>query len=80
MQQIGRGLGRSSPTKILTVIDYAGNHKVFLLKPRTLFRLGQGREVLLDALRQLRDGVADLPPGCEVTYELEAIDILKRPA
>jgi len=78
MQQFGRGLRLSNPGKVLTVIDYIGNHRVFLLKPRTLFRLGPGRDELLFTLKHLREGKADLPPGCEVTYELEAIDILRK--
>ena len=38
LQQFGRGL-RWVPEKRLTVIDYIGNHRVFLLKPQTLFGL-----------------------------------------
>jgi superfamily II DNA or RNA helicase len=38
LQQFGRGL-RRVPGKTLKVIDYIGNHRVFLLKPQTLFGL-----------------------------------------
>jgi len=77
IQQFGRGLRLSGNDKTLKVIDYIGNHRVFLIKPRTLFRLGSGREELLFLLKKLRSGNVELPPGCAVIYELEAIDILK---
>jgi hypothetical protein len=61
----------------LTVIDYIGNHRTFLLKPRTLFQLGPGDGAVAAALKMLQAGKADLPPGCEVTYDTVAVDILK---
>lgn len=77
LQQFGRGLRVAPDKPHLTVIDYIGNHRSFLLKPQTLFDLAPGdREVLL-ALERVATGAADLPPGCEVTYDLRAIDILR---
>src|SRR6185436_12817531 len=76
LQQFGRGL-RKVPGKTLTVIDYIGNHRVFLLKPQTLFGLPSGDREILNLLERLRMGTQELPPGCEVTYELEAVEILK---
>jgi superfamily II DNA or RNA helicase len=76
LQQFGRGL-RQAPGKKLTVIDYIGNHRTFLIKPQTLFALPSGDRAILNLLAALDAGTAELPPGCEVTYELEAKDILK---
>jgi superfamily II DNA or RNA helicase/diadenosine tetraphosphate (Ap4A) HIT family hydrolase len=77
LQQFGRGLRRAEGKDRLTVIDYIGNHRTFLDKPRTLFELGARDADVLRALQLVQAGQAELPPGCEVTYELEAIDILK---
>ncbi len=77
LQQFGRGLRRAAGKERLVVIDYIGNHRIFLLKPKTLFGLyGDDRKVL-NLLERLRGGAEELPPGCEVTYDLEAIEILK---
>lgn len=78
LQQFGRGLRRAEGKDRLTVIDYIGNHRSFLVKPQALFELGSAHVEISRALQLLRTGSADLPPGCEVTYELEAVDILKR--
>jgi len=77
LQQFGRGLRRGNFGKKLTVIDYIGNHRTFLVKPQTLFGLPAGDSHILNLLEKLEAGTAELPPGCEVTYELEAINILK---
>ena len=50
---------------------------MFLLKPQTLFGLPSGDREIFNLLERLRTGTQELPPGCEVTYELEAVDILK---
>lgn len=76
LQQFGRGL-RHRPGKTLQVIDYIGNHRVFLTKTRALFDLGSGDRAVAYALEQLEAGVMELPPGCSVTYELEAVEILR---
>ncbi|MCF7764266.1 MAG: DUF3427 domain-containing protein, partial [Verrucomicrobia bacterium] len=84
MQQFGRGLRKTEGKQHLTVIDYIGNHRIFLNKPRTLLALSAGDHILGTALDQLIAGDFALPPGCEVTYDLRAIEILtsllKRPA
>lgn len=77
LQQFGRGLRRSDPEKKLAVIDYIGNHRAFLLKPQALFGLPPGDREIYNLLLRLESGTAELPPGCEVTYELEVKDILK---
>ncbi len=76
MQQLGRGQRRAEGKSHLAVIDYIGNHRSFLLKPRTLLQLGPGDAVLAAALRLAQGGGLELPPGCSVTYELGAIDLL----
>ena len=77
LQQFGRGLRRSGD-KRLTVIDYIGNHRSFLLKARTLLDLKAGGDRELQAaLEKARAGELELPPGCEVTYELEALNIMR---
>lgn len=79
LQQFGRGL-RFKEGKRLKVIDYIGNHRSFLLKPRALFGIDGGDADLAQALRLVEEGSLEqfLPPGCSVTYELEAKDILRR--
>lgn len=76
VQQFGRGL-RQLPGKTLSVIDYIGNHRIFLTKAKALFNLGNADREVAYALKELEAGEFDLPPGCSVTYELEAKDILR---
>ncbi len=77
MQQFGRGLRKAEGKERLTVVDYIGNHRTFLLKPQTLLGLEKGDKELALALDRLQRGELPLPPGCEVTYELEAVNILR---
>ncbi len=77
LQQFGRGLRKAEGKDHLNVIDYIGNHRTFLLKPQTLFELPAGDAHIGKQLMLVQRGEADLPPGCEVTYDLEAIDILR---
>lgn len=77
LQQFGRGLRKAEGKDHVTVIDYIGNHRAFLLKPQTLLNLGMGDAVLRETLDRAAAGELDLPPGCEVTYELEAVEILR---
>ena len=78
LQQLGRGLRRTAGKAALQAIDFVGNHHSFLTKPRTLLSLGgrtpQNREVL----EALQSGDFELPPGCSVDFDLEAIEILSR--
>ena len=76
-QQFGRGLRKAEGKRDLAVIDYIGNHRSFLLKVQALFDLAPGDQHVRELLERLQAGTADLPPGCEVTYELEAIHILQ---
>ncbi len=77
LQQLGRGLRRSAEKTHLSVIDYIGNHRIFLTKARTLLRVGAGEGALRIALEKLERQDISFPTGCEITYELEALNILK---
>ena len=77
LQQFGRGLRRAEGKSRLTVVDYIGNHKVFLNKPMALLDLGNGHREIGDALTRVVSGDFELPPGCEITYDLASIDILR---
>lgn len=78
LQQFGRGLRKAETKPHVTVIDYIGNHRTFLIKPRTLLALPEGDMVIAQALQRAVEGnLHELPPGCEVTYTLEAIEILR---
>ncbi|HEX6811159.1 MAG TPA: DEAD/DEAH box helicase family protein, partial [Planctomycetota bacterium] len=82
LQQLGRGLRKAEGKTALRVIDYIGNHRTFLDKPRallaTLLGIGDSHDDLRAALMAVQRGEAGLPPGCSVTYELEAFDILQQ--
>ena len=82
LQQLGRGLRTAEGKSHLTVIDYIGNHRTFLLKPMTLLEaltphLTPTNREIWNAVERLQSGSIELPPGCEVTYDLESIQILQ---
>ena len=79
LQQLGRGLRRSDGKDALTVIDFIGNHRSFLIKPRTLLALGTGTRsrAPTKVLQAMRTGDFGLPPGCSATYDVELVDILR---
>jgi superfamily II DNA or RNA helicase len=77
MQQFGRGLRKVEHKDHLTVIDYIGNHRTFLLKPQVLLGLEPAAAAVAEALTRAEAHSLELPPGCEVTYELRAIEILR---
>jgi superfamily II DNA or RNA helicase/diadenosine tetraphosphate (Ap4A) HIT family hydrolase/HKD family nuclease/SOS-response transcriptional repressor LexA len=77
LQQLGRGLRAAGPNKTaLTVIDFVGNHRIFVERVRTVLALGGSNG--LAALRTMLavDGPAELPAGCSVDLELEAKELL----
>lgn len=76
LQQLGRGLRRVEG-KVLQVIDYIGNHRSFLTKVATLLQAGTGDRSISTKLDALQAGEFQMPKGCEITYELEVIDILR---
>ncbi|ABS28162.1 DEAD/DEAH box helicase family protein [Anaeromyxobacter sp. Fw109-5] len=75
LQQLGRGLRIAEGKERLTVIDFVGNHRVFLDRVRTLLSLGDARP---DLRAFLEGGEAELPPGCSIDVQLDAIDLLRR--
>jgi len=78
LQQLGRGLRRSDGTEFLTVIDFIGNHRSFLIKPRTLLSLGNAVKTSTNkVLRAMHTGEFGLPPGCSATYDPELVDIMR---
>jgi superfamily II DNA or RNA helicase len=77
-QQVGRGLRRAEGKSDLTVIDYIGNHRIFLTKVRTLLSLGPKDRDIREALARVRADTFELPDGCSVTYELEAIETIEK--
>ncbi len=78
LQQLGRGLRAAEGKSAVTVIDFVGNHRVFLDRMRALLSLGGAaggvplRDFLVDR------GVTELPEGCSVDLELEAKELLSR--
>jgi len=77
MQQFGRGLRRSESKERLNVVDYIGNHRIFLTKVRAMLQCPDGDRSLALRLEQLLAGEYNLPSGCDITYELEAVNLLR---
>lgn len=80
LQQFGRGLRKLEGKSHLNVIDYIGNHRSFLLKVRSMLlqwevNVQSDAEISL-ALKRLDADEVELPEGCEITYELEAKNII----
>ncbi|WP_164008768.1 DEAD/DEAH box helicase family protein [Pyxidicoccus trucidator] len=75
LQQLGRGLRKFEGKAQVTVIDFVGNHRMFLDRVRTLLALGKSPVSLRDFLVGGKD--PELPPGCAVQVEVEAKDLLK---
>lgn len=80
LQQLGRGLRTDNSTDkdALTVIDFVGNHRVFLDRVRTLLSLAPDKKPV--PLHEfLRKGAQlELTDDCSVDIELEAIDLLRK--
>ena len=78
LQQIGRGLRKAEGKDHLRIIDYIGNHRVFLNKPAALLdAFGIDVHRPADIVAKLASLPDVLPPGCAVTYELEAMQVLE---
>jgi len=75
LQQLGRGL-RTAPGKArLEVLDFVGNHKVFLSRLRGLVALSGNPDALADFLAG--GGAAGLPGGCEISLSAAAASTLR---
>jgi superfamily II DNA or RNA helicase/HKD family nuclease/uncharacterized protein (DUF1330 family) len=77
LQQLGRGLRKCAGKSYLTVIDTIGNHRVFLNGLRALFDLPPGDQALAEIINKIKSQTLELPSGCSVCYDLQAIDILQ---
>lgn len=75
LQQLGRGLRASPGKRVVTVIDFVGNDRVFLNRLRALLSLGGSDS---PQLRSMIEGTQpiELPSGCSVELELEAKEVL----
>lgn len=78
MQQLGRGLRKAPGKDRLVVIDFVGNHRVFLDRVRSLVNLGAAPGGPVSVRAFLDGGDPALPPGCTVDVSLEAKDLLRR--
>jgi superfamily II DNA or RNA helicase len=80
LQQIGRGLRlpARSDKRELTIVDFIGNHRGFLAKPRALLAALGLPLPTGAAVRALREGALALPGGCSVRLETEVVDLLAR--
>ncbi|WP_283195341.1 DUF3427 domain-containing protein [Rhizobium sp. AN80A] len=81
LQQLGRGLRKSANKDRLVVIDYIGNHRIFLTKLRAIASIANvdasSSGHIRELLEKLQGDQISLPTGCEVTYDLATIDILR---
>ncbi|MFM8359243.1 MAG: DEAD/DEAH box helicase, partial [Verrucomicrobiota bacterium] len=79
LQQFGRGLRKSPGKSHLTVVDFVGNHRVFLTTPRALLGVDGGDVQVRDSLVKLRRSPeVVLPPGCSIHLDPEALDLLNQ--
>jgi superfamily II DNA or RNA helicase/diadenosine tetraphosphate (Ap4A) HIT family hydrolase len=76
LQQLGRGLRVAEGKGSLTVIDFVGNHRMFLERLRLLLSFGNGTTSLAQFVREKQE--AELPSGCSVKVELAAIALLEK--
>ena len=79
LQQLGRGLRTADGKDALIVLDFVGNHRMFLDRVRTLLSLA-ARTTQPLSLRQFlaHPDSLELPAGCSVEVELEAIALLQK--
>jgi superfamily II DNA or RNA helicase/diadenosine tetraphosphate (Ap4A) HIT family hydrolase len=79
LQQLGRGLRAANAKSAVTVIDFVGNHRIFVERLRALLSLGGANINPASMQAFLRNtGTEQLPGGCSVDVELEAKDLLSR--
>jgi superfamily II DNA or RNA helicase/diadenosine tetraphosphate (Ap4A) HIT family hydrolase len=81
LQQLGRGLRTADGKLDLVVIDFVGNHRVFLDRVRTLLSLvptPMHLEQFLACRTTSSSVAARFLGGCSVNLDLVAIDLLQR--
>lgn len=78
LQQLGRGLRLAPDKGALIVLDFVGNHRVFLDRMRLMLNLMPGAVPM--TVRAFLAGRGDpvLPDGCSIDIELEAKDLLAK--
>ncbi|MDA8744851.1 DEAD/DEAH box helicase family protein [Rubripirellula amarantea] len=78
LQQLGRGLRASEGKSRLLILDFVGNHRIFAQRIVHLLSLRSTS----DKWQSLKDWLAgkpvELPEGCLLDVELEAMDMLKQ--
>ena len=81
LQQLGRGLRVCTDIgkKQLIVIDFVGNHTVFVERMQNILDLGTGGKASIRELLEKEQQFDDwLPEGCMIDIELEVKDILSQ--
>ena len=80
LQQLGRGLRQSeqSGKEHLVVLDFIGNHISFFKKAEALFKVGLSNRARKEFINDARSGKIELPDGCFVNYDLQAIEFLEQ--
>lgn len=78
LQQLGRGLRTHLQKEKLVVLDFVGNHISFFRKPEALFNIGVSKLERKKFLKQLQDKMLDLPDGCFVNYDIQAVEFLSK--
>lgn len=76
LQQIGRGLRRSTYKKDLVIVDFIGNHTSYFNKFESLFAAGASNESRQSFLKHSHD--VELENGCYINLELDTIDMLEQ--
>jgi superfamily II DNA or RNA helicase/diadenosine tetraphosphate (Ap4A) HIT family hydrolase len=77
LQQLGRGLRAAGGKSSVTVIDFVGNHSVFLERLRALLSLAGERPPSVREVVGTLEPVP-LPAGCSVELSIEAKELLAR--
>jgi diadenosine tetraphosphate (Ap4A) HIT family hydrolase/HKD family nuclease len=68
MQQFGRGLRRSAEKSHLVVVDYIGNHRIFLSKVRSMLGATDGDRALALKLEAVRRKEIEVHQGIEWVF------------
>ena len=75
LQQLGRGLRRAAGKEHVAVLDFIGNHRIFLDRVKLLLSFARTH---VDLARFLDNPeIPELPAGCWLNFDLETIDLLR---
>ena len=78
IQQFGRGLRKAEGKKLVKVIDFIGNHKIFLEKPAALFDFDLNAKEIGSFLKKYKENKLNLPSQSRIFYDPETIDFFKK--